>query len=68
MIFNLLCELYFKMDVDEVIHSRVVYKLMDWLGDLGGVGDVIMLFASILFSGYFEFHSGIETLTHFYSN
>ena len=45
-----------------------MYHLMDWLADLGGVSGVILSFAAFIFGGYIEFHSGIVTLTHFYSN
>ncbi len=60
--------LYFRIDINEVIHERRVYQLIDFLGDLGGINEVLMGFFCLCFAGYTEFHSGIETMIHLYSD
>ena len=38
---HLIAEMYFRIDTDKMEHSRQVYNLMDYLGDIGGIGDVL---------------------------
>jgi hypothetical protein len=53
--------MYFRISVDSMIHSRIVYKLMDWLGALGGVEKILMKVFTILFGGFVQFNSAIVT-------
>jgi hypothetical protein len=34
---TLMVEFYFRLDVDQIEHSRVVFSFMDFIGSLGGV-------------------------------
>jgi hypothetical protein len=36
---ELAAEMYFRLDVDQITHGRVVFSMMDFLGELGGVTD-----------------------------
>ena len=47
-----IAEMYFRLSVDKVEHTRIVYKFMDWLGALGGVGDIMMMMITFLIGGY----------------
>ena len=48
-------------------HDRHVYALMDLLGDVGGVSEVLVKTSMLIFGGYFAFHSSIEQMKGLYS-
>lgn len=39
---NLIAEMYFRLEVDQISHTRNVYALMDFIGALGGVSDLLL--------------------------
>jgi len=39
---NMIAEMYFRLEVDQVSHARNVYALMDFIGALGGVSDLLL--------------------------
>ena len=38
----LLANFYFRLDVNQITHSRVVFSFMDFVGDIGGVPDFLI--------------------------
>ena len=57
-----IAEMYFRMDVSQLEHSRTVFKLMDWLGAIGGVEFILKVLFGFFVSGYINFNSDIVTL------
>ena len=58
-------------DNNEIVHTRKVLMYMDWLGIIGGLRGVLSsIFIGILFKGFANFNSMIETLnsTKFYQS
>jgi hypothetical protein len=56
-------EMNFYLDNDEIIHKRTVFVYMDWLGVIGGLRSVLhTLVIGVIFSGFSNFNSMIETL------
>ena len=55
-------ESYFRISVDYITHARTVYKLMDWLGAMGGVEKILMKFITLAIGGYAQFNSAIVTI------
>ena len=51
--FTILAEMYFRVKSDSISHSRSVYTIMDWLGDLGGIGEILKSTAALFLGGYF---------------
>ena len=47
-----IAEIYFRLGVDEMIHTRDVYNFMDWLGDIGGIKEALMSFFVAVLGGY----------------
>ena len=39
---KLIAEKYFRFDVDQITHTRVVLSFMDFIGTLGGVSDILL--------------------------
>ena len=63
---DLIAEIYFRFEVDQVSHSRVVYALMDFIGSLGGVSDLLLQIIGWIFGGYAAFHSSVATISALY--
>jgi len=65
--FPVIAEMYFRLDLDSLKHERSVYQVMDLLGDVGGVSDILMSVAFFLCGGYVTFHASVETMKELYS-
>jgi hypothetical protein len=63
---QLVAELYFRLEVDQITHSRIVYNFMDFIGDLGGVRDIMLEIAGWLIGSYAAFHSAWATMSALY--
>jgi len=63
---DVLAEIYFRLEVDQINHERVVFSLMDWLGALGGVPDILMMIAGLFVGGYAVFNSTFYTIAGLY--
>jgi hypothetical protein len=57
-----LAEMYIRLEVDIISHSRVVFSSMDFIGSLGGVSDFVMQVARWFYGGYAAFHSAFVTI------
>jgi hypothetical protein len=58
--------MYFRLEVDQITHTRVVYNFMDFIGDLGGVRDIMLELAGWLIGSYAAFHSSWATVSALY--
>lgn len=54
--------MYYRLDVDQIHHERVVFTIMDLLDALGGVPGIMLQIAGWVIGGYAAFHSSIITL------
>ena len=59
---------YFRIETDKVIHNRILYGLMDWCSDIGGVSKFIMYSLIAIFGGVSVFSSRVEMMLHLYSD
>ena len=62
--YPVLAEMYFRIKADTIIHSRAVFTIMEWLGSVGGVEDILMDMFCFIFGGYCQYNSIIETFDH----
>ena len=62
----LVAEMYFRLEVDQITHSRVVYNFMDFIGDLGGVNDIMLQLAGWVIGSYAAFHASWATVAALY--
>ena len=65
---EVIAEMYWRVDVDKMEHSREVYTLMDYLGDVGGIPDVIMFTLMLLFGHYINFIKELSTMQSLYDD
>ena len=61
-----IAEFYFRVDVDKIKHSRIVFGFMDWLGAIGGVERALLKIIGFFIGGYIQFHSNIELINQQY--
>ena len=47
-----IASIYFRLATEKIEHSRQVYRLMDWLGDIGGIGDMLTSCVMFFIGGY----------------
>ena len=59
--YPVLVEMYIRVKVDSIGHSRKVYAMMDWLGSIGGIRDILMEMLSAFFGGYCAFNATLQT-------
>jgi len=54
------------MEVDQIIHTRKLYEIMDWLGDIGGIPEILATLVIALFGRWLSFHSSLMTMGALY--
>jgi hypothetical protein len=54
--YNKLARIDFRIYENRLEHEREVYQLIDFMGDVGGINDVLMQTAFFIFGGYLTFH------------
>jgi len=59
--------MFFRIDVEEVIHKRYVFDFTDFLGSVGGIVEILTRSASFVLGGYLAWNSAIETMVSLYS-
>jgi hypothetical protein len=62
----LLTDFYFRLDVNQVVHTRVVFNFMDFVGALGGVPGFLLEVGGYVIGGYSAFYASISTLSVLY--
>ena len=61
-----IAEMYFRLEVEEIEHVRIFFELMDWLGSVGGIVEVLTKLATFILGSYMSFNSGLEIIHHIY--
>ena len=63
---TLISEVYFRLDHDQMEHSRAVMDFIDLMGAIGGIPEIIRYFISIVIGTYISFHSTIMNIGSLY--
>ena len=63
---NLLAEIYFRLEVDQMSHTRKVDDIYVYLEKIGGVPEVLKQIASILVGSYCFFYSQMVNIAIIY--
>ena len=61
--YPVIAEMYFRIKADTIIHSRSVFSIKEWLGSVGGVEQSLLDMLIVVFGGYCQFNSIIETFS-----
>ena len=62
-----IASMYFRIQTDKINHSRTVYGFMDWLGDVGGINEVMSAVFIFILGGYLRFNFMVATMQSLYS-
>ena len=65
--YTKLAYMYFRIDVDEVVHTRQVYEFSDFLGDVGGITGVLTETTVFVIGGFLAWNAGLEMMMSLYS-
>ena len=60
--------MYFRLDTSRVEHTELQYGISDYLGDIGGIAELLIKISSFLLGGYLSFNSSIEIMKELYSH
>ena len=63
---NLIAEIYFRLEIDEIIHYRDVGTFFDWLEAIGGIPEILKLLFNLVIGTYLTFHSTMMNLKTLY--
>ena len=63
---TLISEMYFRLEVDEVSHTRIVMRFMDFIGDIGGVYECLTHLCRFVLAGYCSFHAKLAIMSSLY--
>ena len=63
---ELLSNFYFRLDVNQIEHSRQVFSLMDFIGDIGGVPDLLLQVGGWVIGSYAAFYASLSTFSELY--
>jgi len=64
---SLIAEIYFRLEIDQISHERVVYGFFDWLESMGGVPEILKSIASLMVGGYLAFHASLTNMGYLYT-
>lgn len=63
----IVAEMYFRVQVDKIVHERQVFGFMDWLGSIGGIESMLIEFLIFFFGAFTQFNAVIATFNTFMS-
>ena len=52
-----IADVYFRLDINQIQHGRIVYSFMDWIMDLGGVPGLLMQVAGLVVGSHTFFNA-----------
>ena len=61
-----LAEFWFRLDVNQIVHKRIVFSFMDFVGALGGVPGFLLKMGSLVVGGFSAFYASISTVAVLY--
>lgn len=65
--FKPIAEMYFRVDVDEMLNVRKVFSFVDFLGSIGGIVEILARLSAFILGGYLSWHSTVEIMSSLYS-
>jgi len=51
---------------EQIKHERIVFDLTEWLGQVGGVPEILRIFMSLIVGTYAQFYSSISKIEKLY--
>ena len=63
---NELAEIWFWLNADKQIHTRIVYNFQDWLGMIGGFTFGLYTVCKFVLKHYLQYNTSIEVMNGLY--
>lgn len=63
-----LANIKFRIDSNEVYHSRTVFGFKDFLGAVSGIEFFLLRWLTVIFGGFINYNASIEVLNQHYSS
>jgi len=51
-----IAEMYFRIEIDEILHDRLVIGFMEWLGEVGGIAEIMSRALGFFLAGWLAFN------------
>ena len=51
----MIAEVYFRIDTEAVSHQRQSFSFINFMGDVGGIKDILIAMISFFYGGYAQF-------------
>ena len=61
-----MAEIYFRIEIDSIIHTRKVDTIFTWLEAIGGIPEILKMFAQMIIGSYLYFHSTMMNIKTLY--
>lgn len=58
----LLAQIYWRIDVNELLHERVVFQFKDWLASIAGIEKFLLKYLTMVFGGFINYNAAIEII------
>jgi len=58
--------MYYRIDIDQVLHNRNVFVFMDWLGAIAGIEKFLLKWLTFIFGGFIQYNAAIEIINQHY--
>jgi len=63
---NTIAEIYFRVEIDSIIHTRKVENIYTWLEAIGGIPELLKLVAQMIIGSYLSFHTTMMNIKTLY--
>ena len=60
--FDTLARVYFRLDPTQINHTRFEYDIAAFLGDVGGIYELLFLIAFLIMGGFMAFNASMEIM------
>jgi hypothetical protein len=57
-----IAEMYFRIDVDQMVHHRQVFSLMDFFGSVGGINQILTEVAVLIYGSFASYYFYLSTI------
>ena len=54
--------IYYRLDINYVKHTRVVFLFMEWLGAIAGIEKFLLKWVTFIFGGFIQYNAAIEIM------
>ena len=61
-----IAQLFFRIDVEKITHTKHAFQFIDWLGEIGGIQEILEKTFSFILGGYLLLNWKLQTMICLY--